>query len=87
MLVSYNGHEPRLLRLFNEAMRLLAAHYTVHTSPMPLLPSAAATQVPGLEKGTRVEAGSLGQAASGMPNMIMYFPERFFQAALRVVCG
>jgi hypothetical protein len=63
-MVCCDGYESRVNRMLM-GLRMLTAHHVVHDSAMPLMPKATQMDLPGTEKGIRVDAGSLGLSASG----------------------
>lgn len=64
-MIGCEGHEPALMRIFQWALKLLTPHCIVYEASSILLPRAISMPLPQVEKGMRVDAGSLGMAASG----------------------
>ena len=53
------------MRIVQRALKLLTPQCVFHDESKPLLPKLQPTPLPGVENGFRVDAGSLGLAASG----------------------
>ena len=66
LLITSQEAEPALQRVVQRAARLLAPHCLWHDPGTHLLPKTAPAQVPGVQQGVRMEAGALGEAASGL---------------------
>ena len=66
LLITSQEAEPALQRVMQRAARLLAPHCLWHNPGTPLLPKVAPAQVPGVQQGVRMEAGALGEAATGL---------------------
>ncbi|KAK9914817.1 hypothetical protein WJX75_000910 [Coccomyxa subellipsoidea] len=54
------------MRIIQRALKLLTPQCVFHDENKPLLPKLQPTPLPGVENGVRVDAGSLGLAASGV---------------------
>ena len=65
ILIGCEGHEPGVMRIIQRALKLLTPQCVFHDENKPLLPKLQPTPLPGVENGVRVDAGSLGLAASG----------------------
>ena len=67
VLITSSGHEPSLPRILQRAAQVLTVHSLWHDATVTSLlpPKATPVQAPGLHQAVRVDAGSLGMAASG----------------------
>ncbi len=65
-MIGCEGHETGLMQMMSRASKLLTPHCVFHGASDALLPKVQSYPVTGVEKGVRVDAGSLGLAASGI---------------------
>ena len=65
-MIGCEGHETGLVQILKRASKLLTPHCVFHGASDALLPKAQSCPMSGIEKGVRVDAGSLGLAASGI---------------------
>ncbi|BDA43165.1 probable DNA helicase MCM9 [Coccomyxa sp. Obi] len=72
VIIGCEGHGAGLMQIIKRASRLLTPHCIFHGAWDAQLPKAQSYPVPGVEKGMRVDAGSLGLADSGVLVLQLY---------------